>query len=213
MKGSTKSITKQFMNPTRKYYNSKRQNKTFVEPKTPTEKPGAKRVYESHSTSRSGGTGEPNYMDLKKTRDFSMLSSLNNKKNLSGNKSSLENGVLAKKVTNLTKENNQIRRDYEKVRKEMEKMEKSLKVSRKEVEEKDKSILEIRQQVVYKEAEIEKMKIQFKTEREADQKIVAEYINAENYLLELVDEFTNGMRKIYANDIEFKDVDIQGLPF
>ena len=64
-----------------------------------------------------------------------------------------------------------------------------------------------------KDLNIKKMKEQFQEERETENKIIAEYVNAENYLLELVDEFTHGMRKIYANDIEFKDVDIDGLPF
>ena len=32
---STKAITKQFMNPNRKFYNSKNRNMTFIEPKSP----------------------------------------------------------------------------------------------------------------------------------------------------------------------------------
>ena len=67
--------------------------------------------------------------------------------------------------------------------------------------------------VLQKDSKINKMQKDFEQERETEAKIVTEYINAENYLLELVDEFTNGMKKIYANDIEFKDVDIEGLPF
>lgn len=57
------------------------------------------------------------------------------------------------------------------------------------------------------------LQLEFQKEKQSDSKIVTEYINAENYLLELVDEFTHGMRKIYSNDIDFKDVDIEGLPF
>lgn len=68
--------------------------------------------------------------------------------------------------------------------------------------------------IIYqKDWNIKKIKEQFQEERETENRIIAEYVNAENYLLELVDEFTHGMRKIYSNDIEFKDVDIDGLPF
>jgi len=35
----------------------------------------------------------------------------------------------------------------------------------------------------------------------------SEYKNAMNYLRELVDEFKNGMKKIYQDEIEFKDLD------
>ena len=63
------------------------------------------------------------------------------------------------------------------------------------------------------EAEALDLQKEFEQKRQKEANIVSEYINAENYLLELVDEFTNGMRKIYANDIEFKDVDIEDLPF
>lgn len=79
--------------------------------------------------------------------------------------------------------------------------------------EKDEKITKLEATIKQKDLKYAKMKKDFEDEREAEAKIVTEYINAENYLLELVDEFTNGMRKIYANDIEFKDVDIEGLPF
>ena len=63
---STRAKTKQFMNPNKKHL-SKQRNENFIEPKTPSEssKVVENRVYGSESTSRSGGTGEPNYSDFK----------------------------------------------------------------------------------------------------------------------------------------------------
>jgi len=43
--------------------------------------------------------------------------------------------------------------------------------------------------------------------------IITEYINAENYLKELIDEFKNGMKRIYEDDINFKDLDEEDLTF
>ena len=117
------------------------------------------------------------------------------------------------KISALTKENALLKADYDKVRKEMGEMEKTLEKTKNTIEEKENEILDLNKDLQEKDEKMAQLQQQFKAEREADSKIVAEYINAENYLLELVDEFTNGMRKIYANDIEFKDVDIDGLPF
>lgn len=115
---STKAITKQFMNPNRKYYNSKK-NKTFIEPKTPKDTHVAKnRVYESGSTTRSGGTGEPNYLELKrKVREKCMLSARGDSDTSSAVKNSLSKShqnIYATKISMLTKENSQLRADYEK---------------------------------------------------------------------------------------------------
>jgi hypothetical protein len=215
---STRAITKQFMNPTRKYYYSKTQNKTFIEPKTPTEKTVLKnRVYESGSTSRSGGTGEPNYADLKrKARERCMLTSREENDSSSMTKLSLSNShqnIYASKISTLTKENSKFKSDYEKIRKEMSALEKLLDNTKTSLFEKENENKKLKTIISQKDVDSAKMKKEFQHEREAETKIVNEYINAENYLLELVDEFTNGMRKIYANDIEFKDVDIEGLPF
>lgn len=73
--------------------------------------------------------------------------------------------------------------------------------------------MKLNKSLVSQDLEITKIKHKYQAEKETDCKIVSEYINAENYLLELVDEFTHGMRKIYFNDIEFKEVDVEGLPF
>lgn len=51
--------------------------------------------------------------------------------------------------------------------------------------------------LVQKDQKMLQMKRDFQNQREADSKIVNEYINADNYLLELVDEFTHGMKRIY----------------
>lgn len=43
--------------------------------------------------------------------------------------------------------------------------------------------------------------------------MINEFVNAENYLLELVDEFDNGMKKIYETVVEFKVVNDHKLSF
>ena len=175
------------------------------------------RVYESHSTSRSGGTGEPNYADLKRrTREFCMLNPKGeNKKNstIKITQAQVHTNLYHNKISALTKENALLKSDYDKVQKQISEFERDLEKSKNTLEEKENTILSLNKNIEEKDQKIAEMKKHFQTEREADTKIVTEYINAENYLLELVDEFTNGMRKIYANDIEFKDVDIDGLPF
>jgi hypothetical protein len=204
------------MNPTRKYYNSKAQNKTFIEPKTPNERTVIKnRVYESGSTSRSGGTGEPNYADLKrKARERCMLTTRGESETESNTKTSLSNAahqnIYASKISSLAKDNAKLKSEHKKELGVLEKQLSNTKTSLVENENENKSLKNI---IAQKDMEMAKLRKEFQFEREAETKIVNEYINAENYLLELVDEFTNGMRKIYANDIEFKDVDIEGLPF
>jgi len=42
---------------------------------------------------------------------------------------------------------------------------------------------------------------------------VKEHINAEAYLKELVEEFKNGMKAIYQDDIQFKDLEDEDLTF
>lgn len=43
--------------------------------------------------------------------------------------------------------------------------------------------------------------------------MIKEYVNAEQYLKELIDEFKNGMKWIYENEIQFKDLDEEDLTF
>ena len=50
-------------------------------------------------------------------------------------------------------------------------------------------------------------------QRSKDAKVVEEYVNAENYLKELVEEFKNGMKKIYDEEVTFKDLDEDELTF
>lgn len=215
---STRAITKQFMNPNRKYYNSKMGNKTFIEPKTPTEGTSNKtRVFESGSTSRSGGTGEPNYADLKRrVRERWILSSREHLDSNSASKSPLSKShqnLYSTKITSLTKENAQLKADYEKLKKEMSALDKWVETTKRTVTEQSIKIKQLTAALSQKDKDMERMKKVFEEERARDSKIVEDHTNAENYLLELVDEFTNGMRKIYADDIEFKDVEIEGLPF
>ena len=40
-----------------------------------------------------------------------------------------------------------------------------------------------------------------------------EYFNAENYLKELIEEFNNGMKKIYEDEVAFKDLNSEQLTF
>ena len=190
---STRAITKQFMNPNRKVYNPKK-NRTFIEPTTPGQEAVVKnRVYESGSTSRSGGTGEPNYVELKRR--------------------AREKNMYVSKINSLTKDNSKLKADYESLKQEMGKLDSCLETTKQTMTQQNSKINEITHLLSHKDDEIANMKKEFQKEREAESKVVREYINAENYLLELVDEFTNGMRKIYSNEIEFKDVDIEGLPF
>lgn len=195
---STKAITKQFMNPTRKYM-SKQRNKTFIEPKTPTDSSSMvkNRVYESGSTSRSGGTGEPNYSDVKSKFSYQKAHTT----------------MYENKIKSLSKENSELKADFQRVRKEMVALEKCMETNSKLVNEQNSKIHKLEALVVQKDQKIGKIQQDFDNERRQEASIVKEYVNAENYLLELVDEFTNGMRKIYANDIDFKDVDIEDLPF
>ena len=92
-------------------------------------------------------------------------------------------------------------------------MEKLMDSNKQLLNEKDIKIKKLESILAQKDDKIAQIKHEFNQERIQQSNIVKEYINAENYLLELVDEFTNGMRKIYANDIDFKDVDIEDLPF
>lgn len=215
---STRAITKQFMNPNRKFYNSKK-NKTFIEPRTPEEGGVVKnRVYESGSTSRSGGTGEPNYAELKRrAREKYMITARSEQSNSNSKSKSplshMHQNIYVNKINSLTKENVKLKGDYDNLKKEMGKMDEWLEAAKKTMNEQNVKIKQLNQFVIQKDNEMAKIKKKFQEEKQADSKIVQEYINAENYLLELVDEFTNGMRKIYANEIEFKDVDIEGLPF
>lgn len=215
---STRAITKQFMNPNRKYYDSKKGNKTFIEPKTPNQPHVVKnRVYESGSTSRSGGTGEPNYIELKRrAREKCLLASGSERDSTPLSQNSItqsHQNLYLTKINALTKENTKLKLDFERVKKDMANMDKTLEATKKLVADQNDKIKNLTHQLSQRDLEIIKIKEEFEQERETEAKIVTEYINAENYLLELVDEFTNGMRKIYANDIEFKDVDIAGLPF
>ena len=100
-----------------------------------------------------------------------------------------------------------------KLQAEMIVLEKSLEESKKIINENTIKIKHYENVIIQKDQKIHKITNEFQVERESDSKIVTEYINAENYLLELVDEFTHGMKKIYSNDIDFKDVDIDDLPF
>ena len=104
---STKAITKQFMNPSRKYI-SKQGNKTFVEPTTPGDSNLRNRVYESGSTSRSGGTGEPDYSGVKGKYGYQKVAKT----------------MYETKINSLTKENSQVKADYQKLKKEIAAMDK-----------------------------------------------------------------------------------------
>lgn len=67
-----------------------------------------------------------------------------------------------------------------------------------------------------KDTEIEKLKWEldeWKRQQAAEKEIITEYINAENYLKELIDEFKNGMKRIYEDDIQFKNLDEEELTF
>jgi len=67
-----------------------------------------------------------------------------------------------------------------------------------------------------KDTEIEKLKREldeWKWQQAAEKEIITEYINAENYLKELIDEFKNGMKRIYEDDIQFKNLDEEELTF
>ncbi len=44
-------------------------------------------------------------------------------------------------------------------------------------------------------------------QNEEKDRIIHEYYASENYLLELVEEFKFGMREMYADKIDFKEVD------
>ena len=175
------------------------------------------RVYESYSATRSGGTGEPNYTEVnKKINNNSFLFGSDNI-----NKSCIIKNTACKstkhmntnKLSVLTKENIKLKSDYGKLKAEMEKIERTLEDAKLKIHEDSIKVKHLETIIVQKDQSIQKIKEEFQEERETENKIIAEYINAENYLLELVDEFTHGMRKIYANDIEFKDVDVEGIPF
>ena len=61
--------------------------------------------------------------------------------------------------------------------------------------------------------QMEQLKQASKLQHAKDAKVVDEYVNAENYLKELVEEFKNGMKKIYEDEVTFKDLDEQELTF
>ena len=103
------------INPNKKFYISKDRNKSFID-QTSNHNTTKNRVYESESTSRSGGTGEPNYADLKRSTRGNWTIG----KNEESNTSSLIKNALSKpnqtiysnKINILTKENAQLKSDF-----------------------------------------------------------------------------------------------------
>ena len=106
-----------------------------------------------------------------------------------------------------------LKSEYNKLKSDIAILERTLEESKKIINENSIKLKHYENVIAQKDQKIHRLKVEFQEEKQTDSKIVTEYINAENYLLELVDEFTHGMRKIYSNDIDFKDVDIDGLPF
>lgn len=158
-------------------------------------------MYESGSTNRSGGTGELSSSEFKrKHRDKSALTPRNDGHNSSLIKSALSKShqnIYMNRIHSLTKENTQLKADYEKLQNDMKTFEQYLADSKQSYQEQSFKLRQYEEMILDKDQKIHRMKIEFKLQHEADKKIVIEYANAENYLLELVDEFTNGMRKIY----------------
>jgi hypothetical protein len=67
-----------------------------------------------------------------------------------------------------------------------------------------------------KDREIERLKqelIDKEKDANSEKNIISEYVNAENYLKELIEEFKNGMKRIYEEEISFKDLDEEDLTF
>lgn len=62
-------------------------------------------------------------------------------------------------------------------------------------------------------AEVQRLRREKKEEAGVKDNIVKEHINAEAYLKELVEEFKNGMKAIYQDDIQFKDLEDEDLTF
>ena len=217
-KDPAKSFIKKYLNPSQKFYASKECSKSFTDLSNPNYWGSkGKQVYESYSASRSGGTGEQNYTDQMKNQINKSFIAPNDS---TGPSCIMKNTVWrpsqnihSNRISTLTKENVKLKSDYEKLKTQMVLMEKFLEEAKLKSSEDSVKLKHYETIIQQKDLNIKKMKEQFQEERETENKIIAEYVNAENYLLELVDEFTHGMRKIYANDIEFKDVDIDGLPF
>ena len=75
---------------------------------------------------------------------------------------------------------------------------------------------EMEKQMEAKEARIKALEAEneaLQKDRKAEKKIVEEYINAENYLKELIEEFKHGMKKIYEEEVTFKDLDEDEMTF
>lgn len=62
-------------------------------------------------------------------------------------------------------------------------------------------------------AEVQRLRREKNQEAGVKDNIVKEHINAEAYLKELVEEFKNGMKAIYQDDIQFKDLEDEDLTF
>lgn len=79
--------------------------------------------------------------------------------------------------------------------------------------------LERERQLKEKDLEIERLKQELEQSQQQPQiseeeaRVIKEHKNAENYLSELIDEFKNGMKRIYDRQIEFKDLDDTKLTF
>lgn len=131
---STKSITKMFMNPGKKYSGVKELNKTFIDSHTSSQSSTLKhRIYESSSASKSGGTGEPNYVDLKLRTGGKLGSSQREDDGSSALKNvqaKSNSNIYAAKINLLAKENSQLRADFGKIQKDMENLDRRLEESK-----------------------------------------------------------------------------------
>lgn len=111
----SKVASKQVLNPSKKFYLSKDRNKSFAD-NPATHNTNKNRVYESESTSRSGGTGEPNYAEFKrKVRGKATLSSGDESNTSSLVKNALSKPhqtIYSKKISILTKENTHLKTEY-----------------------------------------------------------------------------------------------------
>ena len=97
-------------------------------------------------------------------------------------------------------------------------------ISKIELLEKEVELVKLQQQA--KDEEMERMRRELERLRQEStinlsnthndderEKVVHEYYASENYLLELVEEFKFGMREIYKDRIEFKEVDQDDMRF
>jgi regulator of replication initiation timing len=167
---STKAITKQFMNPTRKILQMKGQNRTFVEPKTPNERIGKARAFESGSTSRSGGTGEPNYNDLRrKAKERCMLAARTESDSGSVPKSfSKTVANYTSKISNLTKENSSLKSNLKSIESENKALKAQLDSLNKTLTSKTTEIQGLNNALSTKNSEIMHLKQTFAQEKEQD---------------------------------------------